>query len=59
MYFFKIYWLLCSLAAIVFFKEELYDYKTNEKNTIQFLFDQELLVEVKKIVRFRIEENRK
>lgn len=27
----------CSPAAIEFFKEELLDYKTNKKNTIQFL----------------------
>jgi uncharacterized protein YdhG (YjbR/CyaY superfamily) len=48
----------CSQSAIASFKEELIHYKTNEKNTIQFLLDKELPLElVKRIVQFRIEEN--
>ena len=50
----------CRPAAIAFFREELLDYKTNEKNTIQFPLDKELPLElVKRIVLFRTEENRK
>jgi uncharacterized protein YdhG (YjbR/CyaY superfamily) len=41
----------CSPTAISYFKEELFHYKTNEKNTIQFPFDKELPFElVKRIV---------
>lgn len=48
----------CSPAAIAFFKQDLHDYKTNEKNTIQFPLDKELPIElIKKIVHFRIKEN--
>lgn len=50
----------CSPAAIAFFKEELLNYKTNEKNTIQFPIDQELPLElIKRIVQLRLEENQK
>jgi uncharacterized protein YdhG (YjbR/CyaY superfamily) len=50
----------CSPAAITYFRDELRDYKTNEKNTIQFPIDKELPLElVKRIVRFRIKENMK
>ena len=50
----------CSPAAISSFKEELLNYKTDEKNTIQFPLDKELPLElVKRIVLNRIEENSK
>ena len=36
------------------------NYKTNNKNTVQFMFEQELPVElIKKMVLFKIEENTK
>lgn len=39
---------------------EMLQYKTNEKNTIQFPLDKELHLElVKRIVQFRIEGNKK
>jgi uncharacterized protein YdhG (YjbR/CyaY superfamily) len=50
----------CSPASIDYFKEELRDYKTNEKNTIQFPLEIELPLElIKRIILFRVEENMK
>lgn len=50
----------CSPAAITFFKEELRNYKTNLKNTIQFPLDKDLPLDlIKRIVLFRIDENMK
>jgi len=40
------------------FKEELKEYKTNNKNTIQFLINKPLPTElIKKMILFRVEEN--
>ena len=45
---------------IGFYTSELANYKTNNKNTVQFMFEQELPVElIKKMVLFKIEENTK
>ena len=49
-----------SPQTIEAFKTELANYKTNNKNTVQFMFEQELPVElIKKMVLFKIEENTK
>ena len=49
-----------SPQTIEAFKTELANYKTNNKNTVQFMFEQELPVELnKKMVLFKIEENTK
>lgn len=49
-----------SPQTIEAFKAELANYKTNNKNTVQFMFEQELPVElIKKMVLFKIEENTK
>lgn len=47
-----------SPATINRFKDELINYKTNNKNTVQFLYKNELPVAlIKKMILFRIEEN--
>ena len=56
----KLIWLYTSPQTIEAFKTELANYKTNNKNTVQFMFEQELPVElIKKMVLFKIEENTK
>lgn len=47
-----------SPATLEHFKEELKDYKTNLKNTVQFPIDKDLPVElIKEMVLFKVEEN--
>jgi uncharacterized protein YdhG (YjbR/CyaY superfamily) len=49
-----------SSSAIEYFKDELVDYKTNTKNTIQFPIGETIPLQlVKKIVQFRIREKSK
>lgn len=48
-----------SPATIAHFKEELCNYKTNTKNTVQFPINEELPVElIKQMILFKIEENK-
>lgn len=50
----------CSPTTIKHFHKELESYKTNSKNTIHFLYSQELPIQlIKDIVRYRISENQK
>lgn len=47
-----------SLTTLEYFKEQLKDYKTNMKNTVQFPIDKELPVDlIKKMVLFKVKEN--
>lgn len=47
-----------SPATLKYFKEDLKDYKTNLKNTVQFPIDKDLPVElIKEMVLFKVKEN--
>ena len=48
-----------SPATLAHFKDELSVYKTNKKNTVQFMLDQELPLElIKQMILFKVDENR-
>ena len=47
-----------SLTTLEYFKEQLKDYKTNMKNTVQFPIDKELPFDlIKEMVLFKVKEN--
>lgn len=49
-----------SPATIAYFQEELSNYQTNTKNTVQFMMNQVLPIElIRKMIVFKVEENEK